>query len=87
MGEFTEGYFTGKLLTWEAPANIRAVFAEYERYVNGQAFVDDKLADQITAMKITAVLADGRSFRVDDLQVYPSDMGIAFWISEAGQQP
>jgi hypothetical protein len=86
-GEFIEGYFTGKLLTWEAPAHIRAVFAEYEKYVNGQAFVDEGVADQIAAMKISAVLADGRSFRVDDLQIYSGDMGIAFWIGETGQRP
>jgi hypothetical protein len=69
-GEFAGPVFTGKLLSWEPPDEMRAAQA------------GDALSARLATMNITAVLADGRSFRVYDLELSPGDMSVTFWITE-----
>ncbi|MBX9677979.1 MAG: hypothetical protein K2X38_04385 [Gemmataceae bacterium] len=61
------------------PANLRALFDEFEEIVNGQMFVFlDDIQEKIGALPIKAVFDDESEVYVKDLQVFPSTGDVSF---------
>ena len=73
------GYYGGTIDLGETPAELRALFDEFEEVVNGQmfAFLDDVQA-RIAAHPLRAVFDDGCEVPVKDLQVFPGTGDVSF---------
>ncbi len=72
-------HFGGTVDLHEAPANLRALFDEFEECVNGQmfSFLDD-IQTKIAAHGVRVQLDDGFEAAIDDLQVFPTTGDISF---------
>lgn len=72
-------HYGGRIDLRETPANIRALFDEFEEIVNGQmfAFLDD-IQERIRAILIKVVFDNGQEEYVKDLQIFPSTGDISF---------
>jgi hypothetical protein len=65
------------------PANLRALFDEFEEVVNGQMFSFlDEIQEKIGALPIKVVLENGQEIFLNDLQVYPSTGEVSFKLAE-----
>jgi hypothetical protein len=73
------GYFGGTIDLHSTPADLRALFEEFEEIVNGQMFVFlDEIQEKIGALPIRAVFDDGSEASIKDLQVFPSTGDVSF---------
>jgi hypothetical protein len=73
------GYFGGTVELGDTPAELRALFDEFEEVVNGQMFVFlDDIQARIGAHALRAVFEDGDEVPIKDLQVFPSTGDISF---------
>jgi hypothetical protein len=73
------GYFGGTIDLRSTPAELRALFEEFEEIVNGQMFVFlDEVQERIGALPIRAVFDDGSETSIEDLQVFPSTGDVSF---------
>jgi hypothetical protein len=76
-------YYGGTIDLHMTPASIRALFEEFDEYVNRQMFSFlDAIEDRIAALGIKALFNDGRLVAVRDLQVHPSTGDVAFKLAE-----
>jgi hypothetical protein len=77
-------YYGGSIDLSSTPADVRALFDEFEEVVNGQMFSFlDELQAKIEAVRIKAVFKDGCEAHVRDLQVFPSTADVSFKLAEA----
>jgi hypothetical protein len=72
-------YYGGTIDLRPTPANVHALFDEFEEIVNGQMFVFlDAIQEKIGALRIKAVFDDGSEMDIKDLQVFPSTGDVSF---------
>ncbi len=77
------GLYMGMIDLTAAPATVRAVFDEFEEYVNEQFFsLLDEIQDKVAALGIRARFANGREEIVVDLQVFPRAGETSFRLAE-----
>ena len=73
------GSFGGTIDLHAAPAELRALFEDFEEIVNGQMFVFlDEIQGKIGALGISALFDDGLEADIKDLQVFPSTGDVSF---------
>jgi len=91
-----DGSFGGTIDLRSTPAELRALFEEFEEIVNGQMFVFlDEIQKKIGALPIRARFDDGSEADIHDLQVFPSTGDVSFRLAggrdrrqhESRQQP
>lgn len=79
-----DGSFGGTIDLRSTPAELRALFEEFEAIVNGQMFVFlDEIQEKIGALPIRARFDDGSEAEIKDLQVFPSTGDISFRLAGA----
>jgi hypothetical protein len=72
-------HFGGTIDLRSTPAEVRALFEEFEEIVNGQVFVLlDEIQGKIGALPIRAIFDDGLEADIEDLQVFPSTGDVSF---------
>jgi len=72
-------YYGGTIDLRFTPADLLAMFNEFEEIVNGQMFVFlDDIQAKIAASPIKAVFEDGSEACVKDLQVFPGAGELSF---------
>ena len=76
-------YFGGTIDLRQTPASLRALFEEFEEFVNGQmfAFLDD-IQERIGSLCLKAVFDTGDDVDVKDLQVFPGTGEVSFKLVE-----
>jgi hypothetical protein len=73
------GHYGGTIDLRSTPADLRALFEEFEEIVNGQMFVFlDEIQERIGSFPIRAVFDDGLEVSVKDLQVFPGTNDLSF---------
>src|SRR5947209_7065188 len=73
------GYLGGTIDLRATPADLRALFDEFEEIVNGQMFaLLDDIQGRIGAFAIKVVFDEGPALGVKDLQVFPSTAEVSF---------
>jgi hypothetical protein len=78
------GYLGGTIDLRSTPADLRALFEEFEEIVNGQMFVFlDEIQERIGALSIRAIFDDGSEVDIKDLQVFPSTGDVSFRLAGA----
>jgi hypothetical protein len=74
-----DGTFTGRIDLSPMSAPLRRQFEAYEEIVNEQMFsLLDEMEEQIEAMLLKVVFADGHVAPLTDLQIYPSTKKVSF---------
>ena len=78
------GRYEGAVDLTRTPADLRALFEEFEEIVNGQMFSFlDEIEDKIAALSLKTVLDNnGTEASVRELQIYPSTGEISFKLAE-----
>lgn len=77
------GYYGGTIDLGATPAELRALFDEFEEIVNGQMFAFlDNVQARIAAHPIKAVFEDGCEVTIKDLQAFPSTGDVSFRAAE-----
>lgn len=78
-----EGQFTGRVDFEALPAELRALFEEYESLVDDQVLsLLDPIEERIALIPLVAEFEDGRRAGVADLQVFPLAGTIAFRLNQ-----
>jgi hypothetical protein len=74
-----DGTFTGRIDLSPMSVPLRLQFAAYEEIVNQQMFsLLDEMEEQIGAMLLKVVFADGHVAPLADLQIYPRIKKVSF---------
>lgn len=75
-------HYAGTVDTRAMPTPIRAIFEEYESFVDGQVLsrIDD-VEDRINAFSFSVAFDDGRKAVVENLQVFPGVGSISFQVA------
>jgi hypothetical protein len=77
-------HYGGAIDLARTPAEVRAVFDEFEEVVNGQMFSFlDEVQARIGSLALKAVFDDGTEVGVKDLQVFPSTGDVSFKVAGA----
>jgi hypothetical protein len=72
-------HFGGTIDLRDTPANLRALFDEFEEIVNGQMFSFlDEIEEKITSVPVKAVFENGQEMDIKDLQVFPTTGDVSF---------
>jgi len=72
-------HFGGTIDLHAAPANLRALFDEFEESVNDQMFAYvDEIQSKIKAIGVRVQFEDGFEANINDLQVFPTTGDISF---------
>lgn len=81
-------HFGGSIDLRQTPANIRALFDEFEEIVNGQmlSFLD-AVQDKIDSLNIKAVFENEPAGDIKNLQVFPSAGEASFRLAESIREP
>lgn len=75
--------FRGTICLADTPPGIKRLFEEFEENVEGQMFpLADEVEEQIGAMRLRVVFANGEEAQVEDLQVYPSTSRVSFKVRQ-----
>jgi len=73
------GYYGGTIDLRLTPADVRALFQEFEEIVNGQMFVFlDDIQGKIGSFGMKALIEDDSEVCINDLQVFPSTGAVSF---------
>jgi hypothetical protein len=81
------GFMGGTINLSSTPADVRALFDEFEEIVNGQMFsLLDEVQARIGALSIKAIGDDGCEAAVRDLQVFPTTGDVSFKLVEVPTQ-
>ncbi len=76
-------YYGGTIDLRSTPANLRALFEEFEEIVNGQMFSFlDEIQEKIGSLSIKVVFDPAHEVDVKDLQVFPSTGDVSFKLAE-----
>jgi hypothetical protein len=76
-----DGY-SGSVDLGRMPAAMRRTFEDYESLVNGQVFSRlDEVEGLIATLALSAILDDGLTFPVTELQIYPEGRAISFEVA------
>jgi hypothetical protein len=78
-------HYEGTIDPRDTPADIRALFDEFEEIVNGQMFSLDEIQEKTGALNITAEFENGFGVHVRDLQVFPSTGDSSFVFRRLGR--
>lgn len=77
-------HFGGSVELQRMPADMRAVFNEFEDIVNGQLFSFlDEIEEKIESFRIKIVLDNGQETTIKNLQVFPATGRISFKLAQA----
>ena len=76
-------HFGGTIDLTATPADVLAIFEEFDELVNTQQFIcADEIEARIDALAIRAVFEDGTAKPATDLQVFPSTGDVSFKVAE-----
>jgi len=72
-------HYEGTISLERTPAELRRLFEEYERIVEGQMFsLLDSIEEKIGVIPFKVTFEDGAEAYVEDLQVFPSTGAVSF---------